>query len=92
MTREIERLLNAHGNTYAHTMARLEKGLDAKADFFVRKLDEILSGSNRRIVSVQWRTRVRQLMDPEPTFMQRLPRDQERVLSLMIGRDLGQPR
>ena len=47
MTREIERLLNDHDNTYAHTMASLEKRLDAKSDLMMRKLDEILSGGNR---------------------------------------------
>ena len=47
MTREIERLLNDHDNTYAHTMTGMEKRLDAKADLKMRKLDEILSGSSR---------------------------------------------
>ena len=47
MTREMERLLNDHDNTYAHTMTSLEKRLDAKTDLMMRKLDEILSGSNR---------------------------------------------
>ena len=47
MTREIERLLNDHDNTYAHTMTSLEKKLDAKSDLMMRKLDEILNGSNR---------------------------------------------
>ena len=47
MTREIERLLNDHGNTYAHKMTSLEKRLDAKPDLVMRKLDEILNGSNR---------------------------------------------
>ena len=46
MTREIERLLNDHDNTYAHTMISLEKRLDAKSDLMMRKLDEILNGSN----------------------------------------------
>ena len=32
MTREIERLLNDHDNTYAHTLKSLEKRLDAKPD------------------------------------------------------------
>ena len=40
MTREIERLLNAH------TMTSLEKRLDAKSDLMMRKLDAILNGSN----------------------------------------------
>ena len=47
MTREIERLLNDHDNTNAHTMTSLEKRLDAKADLMMRKLDEILKGSNQ---------------------------------------------
>ena len=47
MTREIERLLNDHDITYAHTMTSLEKGLDAKSDLMMRKLDEILNGGNR---------------------------------------------
>ena len=45
LTREIERLLNDHDNTYVHTMA--SKWLDAKSDLMMRKLDEILSGGNR---------------------------------------------
>ena len=44
ITREIERLFNDHDNTYAHRLTNLEKRIDAKAH---RKLDEILSGSNR---------------------------------------------
>ena len=47
MTREIERLLNDHDNTFAQTMTNLEKIIDAKADLMMRKLDDILSGSNR---------------------------------------------
>ena len=47
MTTEIERLLNDHDNIYSHTMTSLEKRLDAKSDMMMRKLDEILNGSNR---------------------------------------------
>ena len=47
MTREIERLLNDHDNTYAHTMISMEKRLDAKSELMMRKQDEILNGSNR---------------------------------------------
>ena len=47
MTREIERLLTDHDNTYAHTMTSLEKRLDAKSDLIMRKIDEIMNGSNR---------------------------------------------
>ena len=46
MTREIERLLNDHDSTYAHTMTSLEKRLDAKSDLMMRKLDASLNGSN----------------------------------------------
>ena len=46
MTREIERLLNDHDNTYAHTMTSREKKLDAKSDLMMRKLDAILNGSS----------------------------------------------
>ena len=46
MTREIERLLNDHDNTYAHTMTSLKKRLDAKSDLMMRKLDAILNGNN----------------------------------------------
>ena len=46
MTREIERLLNDHDCTYAHTMTSLEKRLDAKSDLMMRNLDAILNGSN----------------------------------------------
>ena len=47
MTREIERLLSDHDSTYAHTMTSLVKRLDAKAGLMMRKLDEILKGSNQ---------------------------------------------
>ena len=47
MTREIEPLLNDHGNTYAHKMTSVETRLDAKSDLMMGKLDEILNGSNR---------------------------------------------
>ena len=46
MTREIDRLLNDHDNTYAQTMTGLEKRLDAKSDLMMRKLDAILNGSS----------------------------------------------
>ena len=49
MTREIERLLNDHDNTYAQTMTSLEKRLDAKTDLMMWKLDEILNGGNREV-------------------------------------------
>ena len=46
MKREFERLLNDHDNTYAHTITGLEKRLVVKSDLMMRKLDEILHGSN----------------------------------------------
>ena len=48
MASEIERLLNDHDDTYAHTMTSLEKRLDAKSDLRMMKLDEILNGRNRK--------------------------------------------
>ena len=54
MTREIERLLNDHDNTYAHTMTSLEKRLDIKSDLMMQKLDDILNGSNRKERSAPW--------------------------------------
>ena len=47
MTKDIERFLSDHDNTYAHTMTSLEKRLDIKSDLMMRKLVEILNGSNR---------------------------------------------
>ena len=47
VAREIERLLNDHDGTYAHTLTSLEKRLDAKSDLMMQKLDKILNGSNR---------------------------------------------
>ena len=46
-TREIERLLKDHDDTYPQTIANLEKRLDAKADLMMRKLDDFLSRSNQ---------------------------------------------
>ena len=66
MTREIERLLNDHDITYARTMTSLEKRLDAKSDLMMRKLDEILNGSNREERSNP-RERSRQANDGDGT-------------------------
>ena len=66
MTREIERLFNDHDNTYAHTMTSLETRLDAKSDLMMRKLDEILKGSNREERSNP-RERTRQANDGDGT-------------------------
>ena len=66
MTREIERLLNDHDNTYAHTMTSLEKRLNAKSDLKMRKLDEILDGGNREERSNP-RERSRQANDGDGT-------------------------
>ena len=48
MTREIERLLNDHDNTYAQKMTDLEKRLDFKADLMMRKFDELLNTPTKR--------------------------------------------
>ena len=77
MTREIERLLNDHDNGYAHTMTSLEKKLYAKSDLMMRKLDEILNGSNREKRPAQERTHVRRLTETEPAAMPGPSRDQE---------------
>ena len=66
MTREIERLLNDHDSTYAHTMTSLEKRLDAKSDLMMRKLDAILNGSNWQELSNQ-RERSRHANDGDGT-------------------------
>ena len=66
MTREIERLLNDQDNNYAHTMTSLERRLDAKSDLMMRKLDEILNGSNREERSNP-RERLRQANDGDGT-------------------------
>ena len=66
MTKEIERLLNDHDGTYAHTMTSLEKRLDAKSDLMMRKLDAILNGSNWQERSNQ-RERSRHAIDGDGT-------------------------
>ena len=76
MKREIDRLLNDHDNTYAHTMTSLEKRFDVKADLMMRKLDEILSSGNREIRHA-------------PTEGSA---EGSAALSLTIGRDTGQAR
>ena len=38
--------LNDYDKSYAHSLTRLEKWLDAKADLMMRNLDELLSSSN----------------------------------------------
>ena len=62
MTREIERLLNDHDNTYAHAMTSLEKRLNVKSNLMMRKLDEILNWSNQEERSAP-RERSRQAND-----------------------------
>ena len=66
MTKEIERLLNDHDSTYAHTMTSLEKRLDAKSELMMRKLDAILNGSNWQESSNQ-RERSRHANDGDGT-------------------------
>ena len=92
MTREIERLLNDHDNTYAHKMTRLEKKLDAKSDLMMRELDEILNGSNREKRPAT-REDLRQATDGDGARSYAGPsRGQEQNSSLIKGRDPWQPR
>ena len=66
MTGEIERLLNDHDSTYAHTMTSLEKRLDAKSDL-------IRMGAIGRSVPTQGSAHAMQMMEmvraamPEPS-------------------------
>ena len=66
MTREIEQLLNDHVNTYAQTMTSLERRLVVKSNLMMRKLDEILNGSNLEERSNP-RERTRQANDGDGT-------------------------
>ena len=94
MTREIERLLNDHDSTYAHTMTSLEKRLDAKSDLMMRKLDASLNGGNWNWEerSIQGSAHAMRMMEmvraatPEPS------KARERTTNLGIGSGQGQPR
>ena len=89
MTREIERLLKDHDNTYSHTMTSLEKSLVAKADLMMRKLDELLSSINRENRHAPTENS-RQATDEDGARSFAGPsRDQESALSPTIGRDPG---
>ena len=91
MTREIERLLNDHDNTYAHTMTSLEKRLDAKSDLMMRKLEEILNGSNREERSNS-RVLSRQANGGDGAGSYAGPsKIRERTTNLGIGSGPGQP-
>ena len=91
MRREIERLLNDHDNTYAHTMTSLEKRLDAKSDLMMRKLDDILNGGSREERSNP-RERSRQANDGDGAGNYAGPHKiRERITNLGIGSGPGQP-
>ena len=92
MASEIERLLNDHDDTCAHTMISLEKRLDAKSDLMMRKLDEISNGRNREKRPFPGRTLARQLLEREPKVIPRPSRGQDQILILITGREPGQPR
>ena len=92
MTREIERLLNDHDNTYAQTMTKLEKRLDAKADLMMRQLDDLMSSSNQENCSGPRENSWQAADGFRAPYMQRLLRDREQVLSPTIERDLGKLR
>ena len=87
MTREIERLLNDHDNTYAHTITSLEKRLDAKSDLMMRKLDEILNGVIGRSVPPQGSAHARQMMKTEHAAMPGPSKVRERITNLTRRRD-----
>ena len=89
MTREIERLLNYHDNTYAHRMTSMEKRLDAKSDLMMRKLDEILNGGNREERSTP-RERSHQANDGDRARGHAAAQPSSRS-NLIIGSDPGQP-
>ena len=89
MTREIERLLIDHDNTYAHTMTSLEKRLDAKSDLMMRKLDEILNGVIGRSVPPQGSAHARQMM--EHAAMPGPSKVRERITNISTGSRPGQP-
>ena len=91
MTREIERLLNDHDKTYAHTMTSLEKRLDAKSDMMMRKLDEILNGGNGRSFRSQGSAHARQMMEKEHAAMPGPSKVRERITNQSIGSGLGLP-
>ena len=71
-------------------MTSLEKRLDATADLMMRKLDEILRGSNRKNCS-NLMENSRQATDGSGTHCDAEALPRSRLLSLTIGRDLGQP-
>ena len=64
MTREIERLLNDHDSTYAHTMTSLEKRLDAKSDLMMRNLKVV-----GRSVPTQGSAHARRMVEMEQATM-----------------------
>ena len=91
-TREIERLMNDHGNTNDHMMTSPEKRLDAKADLMMRKLDEILISVNRQDRHAPTDDS-RQTTDGGEARGRAGAQSRSRTsLSLTIGRDPGQPR
>ena len=91
MTREIERLLNDHDNTYAHTMTSLEKRMDAKSDLMLLKLVEILNGGNREERSAPRERSRQQMMETEHAVMPGPSKVRERITNLSIGSGPGQP-
>ena len=78
--------MNDHDNTYAHTMTSLEKRLDVKSDLMMRKLDAILSGSNREERSAPRSAHAMQMVETETEHaaMPGPSKARERVMKLSI--------
>ena len=91
MTREIERLLNNHDNTYAHTMTSLEKRLDAKSDLMMRKPDAILNGSNWSVLT-QGSAHAMRMMEMVREAIPGPIKVRDRTTSLGTESGHGQPR
>ena len=89
MTREIERLLKDHDNTYAHTMTSLEKRLDDRSDLMMQKLDENLNGSNQEERFAPRSAHARQMIETEHPAMPGPSKARERVMNLSIGNGPG---
>ena len=92
MTREIERLLNDHDSTYAHTMTSLEKRLDAKSDLMMRKLDAILNGAIGRSVPTKGSAHAMRMMEMVRAAMPEPSKAREQTTNLGTRSGQGQPR
>ena len=92
MTREIERLLNDHDNTYAQTMTGLERRLDAKSDLMMRKLDAILNGSSWQERSNQGNAHAMRMLEMVRATVPEPSKARERTTNIETRSGQGQPR